>query len=205
MTIEINIAHNLDALEPWIHEMQGKAVTQSVKRAINRTLISVRLISIKMFKKRLNKKQTAFYKKKIKTFKAMGSDINRMQGVMIYDGKTIPLLEFISGSKDIIKQKGIAIKKRRKLRASVKPGKKFQVKGAFIQKVNSKQVFKGKRGQGLKKQGVSSLGTIMQRQSFRPLLEKIAVGKFKKEFIRDLQFRINKATEKVNSARMRKI
>ena len=216
MSIDLDLSHNLKAVENYIERLGEDEVGRALRLSINRSLTTVRKEAIGIFKKRLNKKQTKFYKSRIKLRKAKGQSIPSIEGQIIFDGATLSLLDFISGKKDIIKQKGIkqgrfkggkrvGSDKRRKLSAQVKPGKKFKVKGGFIQKAKTKQVFKSGKGGGFKKQGVSSLATIMSRKTFKGELESKALKIFNKEFSRLLQFRISVLEGKVSRAPMKKL
>lgn len=217
MSIDLDLSHNLKAVETYIERLGEDEVGRALRLSINKSLTTVRKEAIGIFKKRLSKKEVKFYKSRIKLRKAKGNSIPNIEGQIIFDGATLSLLDFVTGkNRDIIKQKGVKQGKRKDgkrvgkdrrkvISAQVKPGKRFKIKGGFIQKVKTKQVFKSAKGGGFKKQGVSSLASIMSRKTFKGELESKALKIFNKNFTKLLQFRISVLEGKVSRAPMKKL
>jgi len=208
MALDINLEHNFNDLEIWLDDIKNKAATQAARSTINRSLIATRKLSIKLIKRQYRVKKSGLSATDVKKAhhikKARGGHLDTLFGEILFAGKPIPLLSFVSGSKNIIEQKGIKVKKRKKLKAEIRPGKKVILKGAFIGKVHSKQVFK-RGGKGLKRQAGPSITEIVFRPNMIKALQKKMQRTFDQRFPGEMQFRLDKLTGKVNSAPLKKL
>jgi len=205
-SMDIDISHNIDAIGDMMLQLGSKEISKAVKVGLNHSVKKTRNHAIKILKTKYNKQQKKFYASRMKMIKAKGSSIPYMEAKVIFSARPIPMLDFVSGQKGIIKQKGIKVKRRRKLSATVYRGKKIQLKGAFIQKKNTTQVFKGKRGDGFKKQGVPSLAhTFTQEKVIKQSIMGFALFEFNKEFTRFLQFRSDKLADFASRSRVKKV
>ena len=206
MSLDFNILHNLEATEEWLDSIKVKAVLGAARAAINKTLRSTRVFSVKAIAKQYRLKPSGLSRREVKSMmkvkKARGGSLNSLEGQIKYDTTPIPILKFISGAQEIIKQKGIKVKKRRRLRAEIRPGKKILLKGAFIQRVHSKQVFKRGRA-GFKKQGVASIGQVIMRDRMKILLLNHVASVFEDNFKNQLQFRLDKLATKLNNSKLK--
>ncbi len=203
MSLEINILNNLHAMDDFLSDFKVKVAVQATRSAINRTLVSTRKEAVKTLRTRLNIKSTTLKRKHISLSKVRGGSLSSMTGSINFNDNPMPLLDFVKGHKNIIKQKGIKVKKRRKLKVEVVKGKKITLKTAFIQKVNSKQVFK-RGSSGFKRQAVSSIGTWVSRRAFKKPIMREARARFNIEFDRQYSFRMDRALGKVKSSKVRK-
>ena len=190
MGIRVDILAEVKEALEFINRFQDRDVINSLRYSINKTLVSLRKESIEEIRKRLNLKSTVLRQQYLKMERAKGSTITSIEGTMWYSGRAIPMLEFVAGNKDVIEQKGIKVKSRRKLRVRVVPGKSLRLDKAFIQRVHTKQVFKrsGKKGE-FKKQGVVSVATLLRDRGLGDKLASFAKARFGDVFLRDLAAR----------------
>jgi len=227
MSIDFDITSNIESLEDYLDDMKKKVVVQSAKAAINKTLITARKESVRIVAARYktgSSKSESLTKKSIKERmklkRASGSLLSELEGSLWYSGRTISILKFVRGSKEIIKQKGVKQgakirkgkrkgqkkrDKRRKLKVEIVKGKSYTLKGAFIQKANTKQVFKGKRGDGFKNQAVGGVGIVMMRPHNKAKILKLVSRKFQDTLEKELNFRLDKLARKQRASRMKKV
>tara|TARA_R110000803_G_scaffold162194_1_gene225855 strand:+ start:42322 stop:42948 length:627 start_codon:yes stop_codon:yes gene_type:complete len=206
--IDFDISSNIHEIPEYLDEIKSKIVLQAARTAINKTLISARKVSISRvgltYKLKPSGLSKAEVKKKMFIIKARGGSLKSLEGKILYKGEPIPIIKFVSGSKNIIKMKGIKVKKRRIIKAEIKPGRKIILKKAFIQRAKTTQVFKG-NSKGFKKQAVASISIIiMRRLHTRPLLKHVAI-KFNERFINQLNFRLNKHNKKMTMKRLKEL
>lgn len=203
MSLKVNIDHNFHDLAQMMDELGNKDIGSSARTAINKALTRGVSVVVKQLRKDINLKSTGT-KKRIKVIKAKGSQMHRMEGVMIFSGTPIQLLEFVVGNKSPIKQKGIKVRKRRKLKVRFKPGKTIHVKGGFIQDVRSKQVFRRRsQGRKLRKLSTSSLAVVAFRQPRLKILENTLLKRFDRIFDQQIRWRHGKTTAKYSKSPMR--
>ena len=204
MSIDISIEDNFDGLEGFLDELKTKAVIDATRFSINRALVTVRDRSVKKVRERLAVKAGVLKKKHLVIVKAKGGNLFTMEGLIKYNTTPIPLLEFVTGSKQPRSQKGVAISRRKPLKARIRPGKTIKLRHAFIATVKSKQVFKraGAGTRKVKKQGITSVGFVFNKPGVRGELIKLAGKRFKETFERDFKRRVFKAAQRRNK-RMR--
>jgi len=208
--INIDISHNFDAIEDFFNNFQQSVATNAVRAAMNKTLRTARSNSLKIVHKNLAlnskvKKRTAFKREMTFVNKAKGSNPYNMQASLVFSGIPMPLLWFVTGAPDITKQKGIKVKKRKKVKAQVFKGKKFIVKKAFIQKVNSKQIFKRTSKGKFAKQGVPSLAHFIKHRKMIKQIKKMMLEEFSKQLKNQMSYRMDKEIQKTNRKKMRKL
>lgn len=198
MGLYIQIEHNFLEVAS-LFDKHKKEIVKAARFGINRSLLTIRQESIPMIKRNINMKTTAI-RKRAKIERVRGGGLSSLQGSVDYSTIPVGLIEFIKGSKQPISQKGVPVKKRRKLRIEITPGRRLTLKSAFIQKVRSTQVFKGRRGKGFHKQGVPSIGwVVFNRDNIANKLMFIGQDRFKKLFNEDLQKRIDGTFAAFNS------
>lgn len=192
MTIEIKIQDELNKAAMEIDYMNHDAIPRAAKNAINRAVVTMRKESTQRIPKEMRLRPTNLKERYIRLRKAMGTSIAGLEGEVAYLTEPVPLLEFVRGSKDAIEQKGIRVKDRRKLRVEIRPGKRFMLKRAFIQRAHSKQVFKGSRRKGFKKQSAPSVGYVVLYRRMHLAIAQAGLDAFAKNFNSDLAFRLSK-------------
>lgn len=203
MSIKIDITSNIANVPVIMDEIKSKIAAGAARTSINRTLTSTRAKTGQELSKRLRLSSTKI-KKKVSIEKASGKSLRSLHGVIWFNDDALPMLQFVRGHKNPIKQKGVKIKKRRKLKVEVIRGKKKVLKGAFIQKVKSKQVFKSS-GSGFYKQSVPSIGEWISKPFLRDPLQDHMIKTFDKVYANQFEYRMERAARKHNRAKMRKL
>ena len=196
MALDVRIDDTFDDIRLYLDSTLEKAAMQSARRALNRTITATRTQALRDLKKRLKfqKGQAKKNKDRFRLIKARGGSLNTIKAEIRFSGETLPLIDFVKGSKSVPKQKGIKVRKRKQLRAEIKPGKTFKLKSAFIADIHSKQVFKrrGKRTRQAKKQGLASFATLLSRpRNIKPLLQ-FTGREFRKVFKHEMSRRVPK-------------
>lgn len=201
--MKVNIDTNFHDFKDMMDDLGNRDIGASARTAINRAMTRGQSQVVKQLKKDINLRSTPI-KDRITIIKAKGTMMHKMEGVMIFSGNPIPLKEFVIGPKTNIEQKGIKIRKRRKIKVKFKPGKTIKVAGAFIQKVNSQQLFRHKgKGRRVRKLAASSLAVIAFRQPRRKRLEDTLMGRFDKVFKQQLQWRHSRTSMAYSKTPMR--
>lgn len=163
MSLDIDIMADVFEAEELFRQLSRPQLLNATKRAMNKTIVSIRQESMKRLRKKLKIKESSLRQRHIFLNRAKGGSMNSLEASVEFSGFPIPALEFVKGNKDAIKQKGIPIHKRRKLRLEITPGKVFRMEHAFIQRKFTKQVFKRGAGRRLKKQGTPSVGQVVKQ------------------------------------------
>lgn len=203
MSLKINIEQNFHDLTKMMDEIAHVQILAGTKRAMDNALRRGRVITIKEMRKEINLPSSKI-KARITIYKARGASLNGVEGALGFSEKAIPMLDFVVGKKSNIKQKGIKVKKRRKLKVKIKPGKTIRLKGAFIQNVKSQQVFRRKgQGPSVRKLGTKSIATLAFQRNMRPKIENIILKRFDREFRRQMSFRFEKTAAKYSRSPMR--
>lgn len=203
MGLEINIEHNFHDIKKMMDEISKVEILAATKKAMNVALTRGRVVVVKEIRKHVNL-APAKVKKRIQIKRASGESLNAVVGALAFSDIPIAMKEFVVGKKEDIKQKGIPVKKRRKLKVKIKPGKTVRLKGAFIQTMKSQQVFR-RRGDGpqSRKLGTKSIGTIAFQRNVRPRIEETILKRFDREFNRQIRFRFGKIAKKYSKSPMR--
>lgn len=204
MSIHIEIQDNfLEVAE--IFAKHQKHVVAAARFSINRSLLTVRNESIPMIRKHLNMKVGAV-RKRAAIERTKGGGLRSLIGAVDYSVTPVGLIEFVKGNKQPIKQKGIKVAKRRKVKIEIRPGRRLTLKSAFIQKVKTTQVFRGRRGIGFHKQGVPSIGwVVFNRDGIHRKLVGIGQDRFKELFNSEIQKRIDGTVKTFNNSQAAKL
>lgn len=202
--MEINITSNFLDVADAFKEVKTKLLYASTRHAINRTLITMRFQAIQQLRKQIDIKSSTLRNRHIRIHKAAGTSFDRLQGVISFNTTPVPLIEFVKGSKEPANQKGMAVKDRPRLKVQIRPGKKFTLKKAFIQKVKTKQVFSRASGQReFKKQAITSVGYIVMERGIGRNLADLGAQRFRVVFLADLRARINGHVGKIKDPPLR--
>lgn len=201
--MEINIDNNFYDLKDMMQELSNQQLGAATKISINKALIKGRKEVTAQLRQDINLKSGSI-KKRIFLNKPKTNSLHNMYGEMVFSGHPISFLEFVVGSKENIKQKGIKVRKRRKLKARIAPGKTFHIKSGFIQDVKSKGVFR-RKGSGRRLRTLKTVSIAVM--AFRkPRINRImnAIEKgFDKEFRSQINWRFGKLSNKYSSTPMR--
>lgn len=204
MSLDIHIKTNIYEVREFLDDFKLKIMGASTRTAINKSIRATRTHASKEIRSHLNLKAREFKGDHTKTFNAKGSRLENITGELSFSGHEIPLLKFVTGSTDTIKQRGISVNKRRKLKVKVKRGKSIRATGAFIQKVRTKQVFRRGRSGKLYKQSVPSVAHYVRTNMvLRNSLERKAKETFWLNFKNQWEWRLEKERKKLKSARLR--
>lgn len=195
MSINIDISSNIAAHMKNMEDLNHQVFYQSIRTSIGKALVAGRAEAAKSLRARLNIK-SGDVKKKIGIERPKASSLANLEGILSFDDTPQPLIDFVKGSKDIIKQKGIKITKRRVLRVEITRGKTFRMKGGFIQKVKSKQVFRrGKKG-GFYKQSAPSIAHFIEQEKLRiPVIRRMK-DVFRTNLKNQYQYRMQRMADK---------
>ena len=210
MSIDFDISHNLHALEEYFDDIKTKAVLSGSRSAINKTLVNTRKWLVKMLAREYKLRPSGLSRaklrgKRMRMSKASGARLEQLVGEIKFSVSPESLLQFVTGSKEKIRQKGIKISKRRKLKAEIRPGRKIVLKKAFIQQVRSKAVFRRGKKDGFYLQAAPSIGLVVQRPTFRDAM-LLHVGRtFNRIFSHEVQYRLDKIADKTRRAVIKKV
>lgn len=189
MSINIDISSNIAAIAQRFPELNMDVFYPAVRGAIGKALIAGRTQAAKGLRERLNIK-SGDVKRKIGMTKPRPSDFASLEGILSFDNTPQPLIDFVKGSKDIIKQKGIKIKKRRVLRVEISKGKVWKMRGGFIQKARSKQVFRRGRSGKFKKQSAPSIAHFIEEQNLKVPIIRAMKDSFRVNVKSQYEFRL---------------
>lgn len=204
MSLDIRIKTNIYEVEEFLDRFKLKIMGQATRASINKAVRGTRTHAGKEIRSYLNLRAREFKQDHVKAMMARGSKLESLSGELTFSGHEIPLLKFVTGSRDTIAQKGIAVSKRRKLKVKVKRGRSIKASGAFIQKVRTKQVFRRGRGGKLYKQSVPSVAHYIRTEmTLRNSLERKAKEIYWKNFENQWKWRLEKEKKKLRSARLR--
>lgn len=200
MGIHIEIQDNfLDVAE--LFAKHQKHIVAAARFSINRSLLTVRQESIPMIRKNLNMGVTAV-RKRAEIERTRGGGFRSLVGSVDYSVEPVRMIEFVKGSKQPIKQKGIPVRKRRKLKVEVRPGKRIKLPGAFIQRKKSIQVFRRMGTGRFRKQSVPSIGwVVFNRDGIHKKLVKVGQDRFKELFFGEVQKRIDGTVKTFNNSK----
>lgn len=193
--MKISIKENLLDAYATFDDLKKSQIHSAARRAINRTLVTVRKESVGIVKKGLRIKSSVL-KSYISIQKPNQKKFYNMQGSLTYQSRGLALIDFVRGQKKATPMKGVKVKKRRKVKVEITPGKKITLNKAFISKTASKglQVMKGTgKSQVLKMQTAPSLGALLmsRKKNVGVEIQTLARQRFNIEFRRDLMARIN--------------
>lgn len=125
-----------------------------------------------------------------------GKTLSDIFSVIRTSTKPISLIHFVKGNKNPANQKGVTIKRRKKLRYAVQRGNVRVASRAFILSTkNSVQVFKH-RDSSLMKQSIPSVWRLLEKANIKNQLEVFGRQRFEQEMQANLNFYLNKLSLK---------
>lgn len=195
MSIDIDISSNIAVIQKGLGDLNKEVFYQSIRYSIGKALIAGRTQAAKGLRERLNIK-SGDVKRKIAMTKPRGSDLFSLEGVLSFDDTPQPLLDFVKGSRDVIKQKGIKVKKRRVLRVEISKGKVWKMSGGFIQKVKSTQVFRRGRSGKFKKQSAPSIAHFIDQEKLKIPVIRAMKDSFRANIKNQYEFRLQRLIAK---------
>lgn len=187
-----------------------RALTKAVRRSIVRTLPGYQKLAIDTVKGKYRLKVSSI-RSMMRLFKKVkGNNIDSMFGAVQIRAKKFGLIEFVKGSKEPRKQKGIKVSKRKGLKIEIRRGKIIKTKGRFIAKTKgTSHVFRRDPKGSTMKQGKVRTSLPLKRQTvpspikiFREIkitdkLSQIIGHKYQNEFERNFKFYVDQITNKM--------
>jgi hypothetical protein len=199
MGLKMEISSNfLDVAQAFSSELSTREIVSAAKRAINKSLVTMRKESLGMITEKVKVKPSELRKRFIELERA-GSHGSELEGALAFSKEPLHLLRFVKGSKDPIEQKGIPVKRRRKLRVEIAPGQRILLKHAFIQTANSPQVFKRGAGGKLKRQSAPSIGFMVEERSLGERIAAMGQDRLVDVLLQEMEFQVLKAQGKVGA------
>lgn len=189
--VEIHLFDKIDGLEDLLVKYP-KEIVASARRALQRASIAMRHESLQRLRKQLKIKESTLKNKHIRLHKvvSIGGSLGTLEAVIAFSKQPIPMLEFVKGSKNPVKQKGIPVKRRKRIKVEVVPGRKRTMQSAFIQTVKSKQVYKRiKATQRFKKQSIPSVGEQVFGKGMYIPISKKGIATFHRVFKHEMRVR----------------
>lgn len=195
--LSITIEDNFLDLAEAFNELGTNQLIAASRRALNRTLLTLRKSSIEEITKKLKIKPKTLREKHLRLQRASGGSFNSLEAAILFSNDPIPLLEFVKGSRSPIEQKGIPVKRRKKTRAEISPGKRFVVNKGFIQRVQSVQVFKRGSSGRFHKQATRSVGFLITERGIGERLVKLGQSRLAELLGKELEFQVLKMQGKI--------
>ena len=197
MSLDINILHSFEQIPKMLDDFKLRQATQGARRAINRALVGGRKESTSLLHERIRMKKGQIKKENIAIQKAKGGSLASLEGIVSYNTKGLPMLLFVVGKKTPRSQKGVPVRRRRKLKVEVTRGNRRTHPKAFIAKTQGKnRVFrrpnKGTNSK-LYRQHVPSISHFFNTKA--KIKEKTLAhmrDRFEREFSRELEVRLNR-------------
>lgn len=150
-----------DRLVEALTKFTNTEVKRANRFAINRTLITIRKEGVQKLNKLINLPVNELRNKHTRLRKAIPQQtLGSMHGNVSFSDNSIPMIRFVVGKKTPIEQKGVPIKRRRKLRVRVIPGRTVKLPHSFIMRG---QVFTRTK-QGLRLQRSRSVGHLVENR-----------------------------------------
>lgn len=179
-----------------------KVTKQATARSANRAATSVRAQAARLIKERYNLPiggsskggggltppgiKSALLINKARY--ARGKSLGEIYASIAVSNKSISLIHFVRGDKQPIKQKGIAIKKRKRVKIAIRRGKTITLKNDFIMRAhNSVQLYR-RRNSGIIKQAIPSFYRLVMKPELKGKIELYGQQRFREEMERNLKF-----------------
>jgi hypothetical protein len=202
MSFKVEITDNIAQGFEVFDKLKKNEVFRAARTSINRTLTTLRKESVLEIKKEMRIQSSLLKNKYIWIEKASGKGLRALSGSVVYQSRGLQLIDFVRGAKAVTPQKGIPVKRRKKTRVEITPGKRFVVKSGFIQKTASKglQVMKPGKVRGhLMMQTAPSLGALLlnEKKKVGARLQERGAQVFQVNFSRELNFRLQRLLSKV--------
>lgn len=154
-------------------------VKRANRFAINKALVTIRKEGVQKIREKLNLPVNELRNKHTRLRKAIPQQsLGSMEGVVSFSDIKIPMIRFISGKKTPIDQKGVAVSSRKKLRATVIPGRKITLPHSFVMRG---QVFTRTKS-GLKLQRTRSVGHLVAERGIGQYLQLIGGRRYQSLF-----------------------
>lgn len=200
MALDIRIDDDIASLGRWVNDIKQKALGPATRKALNKTLDVTRTEMNRQFREHRKIKIGELKKKYQRVNKARGNKVHRMVAEVIPSIKAVSLIRFVVGKKEPRAQKGISVRRRRKLRTEVRPGKKLRRSHLFIAKGRggNYQVFQRMRSKRfpIGKRSIPSFARLFKTANMGGPLEAFAGRRWPIEWTRAIEFEMLKLKQK---------
>ena len=194
-----------------LDDVTDAVMKKAAHRAVNRVATSVRAEAARVLSKHyalpiggnssggggLTPPGTKSMLEITKAISAKGQGVDQVYATISASNKPISMIHFIRGKKEPAQQKGIPIRARKQLRASITRGKITVLRGAFIAKAKgSVQVYrKPKTDKVLHKQSVPSAYVVLSRPEIKNPIITFGQERFAIEYESNVRFYLSKIKE----------
>lgn len=202
MSLQVSIDdRQIRKLNLELKKFSGKALQTAQQQAINRTASGLQTFINRKIREERKLKAGEIKKQFMKIDKARKG---RLIATVTISGRVIPLIRFIKGSKSPRKQKGIAVRRRKELKAEIDKGHTTKMGSAFIAKDHKgkNQVFR-RHANALRKrrnsqkgpigiQMTPSLAVLISRQETKKEIVNETTRRLGVEFVRAFRNQLSK-------------
>lgn len=177
--MKLFITHNLNRIPKELKELSEVSVKKATARAVRETGTKLRKDLSMEVRKRINLPATGSSKggkglvpPGVKNMILLDAQVKANRSTPLSsifahirtDNKPVSLIHFVRGKKEPANQKGIPVKRRKKVKVQIMRGKTETRPKAFIQRVKgSVQVFNRGSGRTMKKQSVPSIFEFLKK------------------------------------------
>ena len=200
--MKITIKNDLYKIGLVLQGFSEKVTKQATARSANRAAITVRAQAARLIKEKYNlpiggssKGGGGLTPPGIKSALLIGKaryakskSIGEIYATISVSNKSISLIHFVRGDKQPAKQKGLAIKKRKRVKIAIRRGKTITLKNDFILRAhNSIQLYR-RRNSGVVKQAIPSFFILVMKPDLKSKIEVYGQAKFAQEMETNLKY-----------------
>lgn len=197
LQIEISLGKDLKQLDTFLTDLKFKVITRGVRQGLNRAAKRGRTETRKTVRKSIYNLKLKQLAREINTTPARQRVLPDLESSIDISFNKISLRRFLTPAQLNRSQKGIKVKKRKRLRVRISPGRTSTLKKAFIAKGrnNNIQVFRRRTKKSLPivVQKVPSIAKQLDKKPsvFKSLLARIQAIQIK-EVDRAIAFQLSK-------------
>lgn len=195
MAVNLYVDSNFSALEKALAAVEEKPVRTIVKRSMNKGLDTLIRRAGKIAQKERFLKLSVIKSRYFTRGNPSGNLFTQLSSYFGVSNQKISMLHFVKGPKTPRRQKGIPVRKRKRLRFEVQKGRRFTGKGAiFMAKLSNNRVQVFRRGgvrNKIHKQSLSGFGKIFSQPSVKNELSRLGQLAFLVELEKGLEKRLN--------------
>lgn len=208
MSIDITATSEIKKIEIVLDKIRLKALTKATRRSLNKVMREMAKNDVPdAIRKQRNIKKSRIKKRFLEKFKARGSNLANLEARIQISKKAVPLIEYVKGKREPRSQKGISIRKRKKVRVAIQKGKSTVVSKGFLARVKNNKVHvfrhtsrtksktsgKGKRtALPIRAITTGALTFLFHDKSFRSPLEKAAATQLGPILRREFEIELDK-------------
>lgn len=192
---QITIEDNLDEIIARYGLMRKEEIPKATRSALNKGMDTQFTGFTKAIRKR-RKIKLKDLKRFVKKRPVRAKNVDRMESRVEISGRKVGTINFVIGKKEPRKQKGISVRKRRRIRIEIKPGRRKVKKDAFIAKGKGGkyQLFqrRTKRSKPIVRQAVTAVSNLARNPSIKDPIQSQSRVAMRREFFRVLNVEFTK-------------